>query len=227
VIERNTGGWSAPARLVADDAQAAAIFGIDVDLDGSTLAVCEQRYTFGDFGQPITLDGAAYIFVRTAVGWSRLARLERPPSPTSNAEFGAAVALSGDLLAVGAPLGGEVHIYRRTGGVWAWSRHIDGLGAAFGGFGSRLRFVDDELWIAAPATNTLFRYQATGDDWRLVQRIAVAEGDAYDDFGSDFAVSGGRVFIGVPMRTGHHPRVRGAGAVWIDEPALFADAFEP
>jgi hypothetical protein len=227
IVERSGAAWADPVMLQFDQTAPQERRGVDLDLQGDTLVASTQGFTIGEWMQPITSDGAAHVFARGAAGWSQVARLTRPYSSAGDAQFGASIALEGDILAVGAPLLGEVHVYRRTGGVWAWSSRIDGRGAAWGGFGTRVRIVDGDLWVASPATEELLRYRPRDGAWRVLQRIAELEGRRSNSFGASFAVAGGRVFVGEPAAGGHHPRVWSAGRVWIDEPTLFGDGLEP
>lgn len=231
VIERQGTGWAPPARVVSGDPGPApdlVLFGTDLALDANTVAATALRIVPVDFGPNLILDGVAYVFERTLVGWTRVARLERPPGAATTAAFGSAIALRGDRLVVGAPSGGEVHVYARgAGGTWAWQQRLDGPAASAGGFGSRLRFVDDELWISAPVQASIYRYRVSGGGWRLVQRISAPSTSSSDSFATDFDVAGNAVFVGTPSRGGHQPSVVSAGAVWIDEASLFADGFEP
>lgn len=227
VMERVGAGWAPPLPVAANGSDAIEWFGSDLDLDGEVLAVASQGRTTGGFGEPIVLDGAAYVFTHGTAGWSQQARLQRPPSDVDDADFGAAIALDGDLLAVGAPEGREVHLFRNTGGVWSWVERIAGPGTVDDYFGSRIRWVDGDMWIDAPVTNRLYRFRRDATTWRLVQTVATAGGIGFGRLGTEFVVSESWLFIGAPVLTGHHPRVYRAGAVLIDGPSLFADGFEP
>lgn len=118
---RVPGGWRQQARLVSPDPSRRQFFGQLIDLDGDTLAVGAGT-PFDD----IALSGLAHIFMRSPEtgAWSFQTTL-RPPEP-AGIVFGGPVAISGDLLAVGAvdlhggPGGeGRVYVFRRQGTDWS------------------------------------------------------------------------------------------------------------
>ncbi|SUS08510.1 exported hypothetical protein [uncultured Defluviicoccus sp.] len=228
VIRRQPGGWAPAVRLVPNITVPNREFGSDVAIAGPLVAVAAQQFELGAFGQPILVDGAAHVFGLTQAGWTELARVERPQITSGPAGFGSTVALRDGLLAVGAPKGGEVHLFtRQPDGTWSASYRIDGPAAEYAGFGSRIRFVGDALWVAAPVVGALFRYVPSGGGWRLAQRIDASNVSPDDNFGADFTVEGHTVFAGAPFRGGHRPAIFNTGAVWGAEVALFTDGFEP
>jgi hypothetical protein len=92
-------------------------FGSSLALVGELLVVgapSEGSATDGTTINPLPagaaeLSGAAYLFKRDAGGWSELAFIKATDNAAS-AGFGAAVALSGNSLAVGAPGVGKVYV---------------------------------------------------------------------------------------------------------------------
>ncbi|CAG9467506.1 unnamed protein product [Pedinophyceae sp. YPF-701] len=109
------GRWRSVSELRADDGRASR-FGAAVAADSDTIVV----------GAPGEASEAGGCFVATRAGgtWVLGARL-RPWGglDVSGGRFGAAVAVSGDLAAVGAPGvadgAGAVFVFRRVGGAWA------------------------------------------------------------------------------------------------------------
>src|SRR5262245_57195042 len=73
--------------------------------------------------------GAVYLFVRTPTGWVQAAGLTGYDL-TSGAQFGATVALQGDLLAVGAPGAGlgVVFVFHLEGSEWRPRGRLSGAG---------------------------------------------------------------------------------------------------
>lgn len=116
--------WQEQSPVVAADGAAGDLFGASV-----ALAAGGARLAVG--GSGVRLDattpnvGAAWVFALGS-GVVQEARLQAA-APEAGANLGAAVALSGDLLAVGASgedTGGvanlgRVHLWRRTTGAWA------------------------------------------------------------------------------------------------------------
>jgi len=100
------------------DGNAEDWFGTSVDIDDN-YAVVGARYV-DDHG---LASGAAYVFVRTGAGWQIEAKLQ-PDDPLAGAQFGMDVAISGNLVLVGAPFhDGEGE---NAGAVYVFSRSQDG-----------------------------------------------------------------------------------------------------
>ncbi|MCO5213329.1 MAG: hypothetical protein M9936_26805, partial [Caldilinea sp.] len=101
-----TGAWSQQAFLKASNAQAQDIFGSSVAVSGDTLIVgAYYEASSADGGESdnsTSYSGAAYVFTRSGVTWN-----QQPYLKASNAgigdNFGYAVAIDGDSLAVAAP----------------------------------------------------------------------------------------------------------------------------
>src|SRR6266498_4582739 len=93
VFVRSGTGWSQQAKLTASDAASGDRFGAAVGISGDTAVVGAQ---FGD-----TIAGSAYVFVRSGTSWSQQAKLTASDAAAFDF-FGAAVAISGDTVVVGA-----------------------------------------------------------------------------------------------------------------------------
>jgi hypothetical protein len=116
--------------------------------------------------------GGAYVFARTAMGWSQQAYLKPWKPPQAYDQFAAAVGIDGDLVVVGAPgedsgssgidgaptstpsqNSGAVFAFRRTNGVWARDHYLKpstnyptSTGQAFG---TALSLRNDALLVGA------------------------------------------------------------------------------
>lgn len=108
VFTRNAGAWTQGAYIKASNTGAGDDFGVSVALDSDTLAVGASRESSsavgvgGDEGDDsATASGAAYLFTRSAGAWAQQAYV-KASSTDGNDNFGSAVAVDGDTLAVGA-----------------------------------------------------------------------------------------------------------------------------
>lgn len=120
-------------------------FGASIDVDGDTMVVGAPGEDSGN-GNPdddgASGAGAAYVFRRTGDVWVQEAYLKSSAIDADD-EFGAAVAISGDLIVVGAPredstatgiggnddndAGGDVgaaYAFRRVNGTWQFDAYI-------------------------------------------------------------------------------------------------------
>ena len=128
-------GWAAAAADVVPTAIATAKAGVSVAIDGDTAVVGAR-----DFDNR----GAVFVYNANAAGnWTYSTMLQSSDIATGD-RFGAAVAVSGNALIVGAPDkdgSGSVYLYQRVGDSWTQVTVADGrtggrLGAAVDVYGS-------------------------------------------------------------------------------------------
>ena len=161
VFMRDAGDvWIQQAYLKASEVDSFSSFGASLALDGDTLAVGAPGSDVG---------GKAYVFVRDGSGqWGWQADFQGSDGDLHEvSDFGLAVSLDGDTLAVGAPFefdwGGSVYVFTRDGrGLWTEQAFIrasnpsGGYGICFGeddygdAFGTSLVLSRDRLVIGAP-----------------------------------------------------------------------------
>ena len=118
VFERVNGQWRAGQLLEMSGAAGGQFAGRCVALDATAGVIV--------VGAPGAGLGEVYVFERTAQGWGETARLEQPGPSAGLGDFGAAVAVHGDLIAVGAPTmdgqqpdAGVVYVFERMAGSWS------------------------------------------------------------------------------------------------------------
>jgi FG-GAP repeat len=112
--------WTQQAKLTASDAESNAQFGWNLALDGHTLAIGAPQQTT-PAGSYV---GQAYVFARQGATWSEQSRI-RPPNNVATNYFGESMAVSGNMMLIGAlydPAGstgvGSVYSYARNGNSW-------------------------------------------------------------------------------------------------------------
>jgi len=191
------GQWIEQRQIVPQDIMAFEQFGLNVSLDGDTLAVGAPNAEVGGVLQ----QGAVYIFERNQGGadqWGEVLELS-DASVGVGGHFGASLALAGDLLVVGATMppalfGGKVAIFERDrGGPNAWGRVSTindsdvGDGGEVEAFGSALALEGDLLLVGAESADVSYYDENDGaaylfsrdpldrDRWSLVARLAAAE----------------------------------------------------
>ena len=119
------------AELSGSDARSGEWFGNSVAVSGTTIVV----------GTPFhnSCEGGAYVFVRTPTGWHEATELEG--SDTTGCDwFGDDVAISGNIIVVGAPNHasntGRAYVFTLTDGVWQQTAELKGSDSqANGNFG--------------------------------------------------------------------------------------------
>ena len=219
VFERNAGGtnaWGMVRKLVAaSDAHAYDEFGAAVSVAGDVIVVGAPE---DDIGAEYT-QGSAYVFERNAGGtnaWGQVRKLVAA-SGVGGDEFGNAVSVSGDIIAVGAfhhdgtyVDEGRAFVFERNhGGTNAWGE-VTSLSDPYKEkdllFGGSVSVWGDVLAVGVPGTQSgrgrVYVYERSvpgrSNLWSLVHSILADDGDANDRLGSSVAVVGDVLVAGAP-----------------------------
>jgi len=202
-------------KLKAPDASTFDSFGASVGISGDTLVVGAVD---GD-GNVID-SGAAYVFARNSDGsggksadtWDYVKKLYAADGATDN--FGTSVAISGDMLVVGAnkknSFKGAAYVFERNqGGADNWGQ-VQILTASDGASGDRLGesvgISGDTIVVGARgesdegndagAAYIFERNQGGSDNWGQVQKLIASDGAEDDWFGVSVAISGDTIIVG-------------------------------
>lgn len=212
--------------IQASDGAHRNFFGRAVAVDGDTMVV-------GASGTNIDgnlLQGAAYVYTRSGTDWIEQQKLVADDGAAEH-YFGAAVALEGDTILVGAYFAGgtgAVYVFTRSGTTWSQQQKLVADDGVFGGsFGLSLDLEGDTAVIGAPASGNLagavylFGYSET--TWSQQQKLTAS--DTALRFGSVVALDGDTVAVGA-----HQPFAQGAayvfthdGSNWIEQQKLTAE----
>ncbi len=193
VFVRN-GNWVEVRQFGPELGSANDGFGYAVALDGDTVLVGAYR---GDANA--TDQGAAYAFVLHDGRYVEEQQLTAHDGG-GNDRFGAAVALSGDTLAVGAPnntIGansnqGSVYVFTRSGTAWTLQQKLTANdGAAGDEFGFAVALSDDTLVVGAyrdaiggnANQGSAYVFTRSGTAWTLQEKLTANDGAAVDHFG--------------------------------------------
>lgn len=221
----------------ASDGMLLDAFGYAAAIDGATAVVgAPGPMANAGFGE-------AYVFTRSAAGtWSEQQKLRwndgwtgSPPANTPT-EYGYAVAISGNTIAVGAPTGmvnndGEVHIYEKTGSTFVFKKTLSGndhVADSDDWFGFSIALSGDTIAIGAPqgdigsatppSHGSTYVAVRTGGVWSTPVPLAYTANPG--DFGFSLALMGGTLLVGSPKtnsaNTPPDPGY-GIGRVWVYE----------
>lgn len=227
VFERGSpaGDWLEATALTAPDAGAGDLFGAAVAIAGNTVAVGAP---FG--GDAGFAAGAVYLFERPTRGgdWAPAARLTAPDAAPGD-EFGAGLALSGDLLLVGASFhsgagfgAGAAYVFeRQDGGTWAFAALLQADDAAVSDqFGAAVALegttalvgapLEDEAALDAGAAYLFDRDQGGQGAWGQVAKLVPADAAGNDRVGHAVALDKDLAAVGMPW---HDALGSNAGAV--------------
>lgn len=171
-------GWAQRAYVKASSSDASDGFGSVLSFSGHTLAVgapYEDGAASGVNGEEGNgkgkggNQGAAYVFVEQDGKWQQQAYVKATNTDAVDL-FGTDVALSGDVLVVGAP--------------WEDSAatQVDG----------------DQKSNAASASGAVYVYERSGEQWQPISYLKASNGEADDELGQAVAVSGDIIAVGAP-----------------------------
>jgi choice-of-anchor B domain-containing protein len=158
-------------------------------------------------GQPVNWygPGTVYAYRLDPSGqWRERARITSSDTARMD-DFGRALAVDGNRLAVGAPRkrdgAGVVYLFERTAASAAWRQTAVIEAPAGGQFGTAIALRGGELLVSAPQANgsgAVYQFVRTGDAWQVRDTIAPAATTGVLAFGASMRQAPGRVLIGAP-----------------------------
>jgi len=202
VFHRSDVTWTQQAKLIADDTEAFQ-FGCSISISGDYVIVGAERTDYND-------PGAAYIFHRSDVTWTKQAKLIA--SDRQNGDyFGNSVSISGDNAIVGALYeddggadAGAAYIFQRSVETWAQQQKLTASNAESGDyFGMSVSISGDYAIVGAYREETggtdagaAYSYLWTGNTWS--EKALIIASDAGDNqyFGQSVSISGEYALVG-------------------------------
>jgi hypothetical protein len=206
-------------RLVASPPSPTAAFGAEIAIDGDRAAVGASK-TFSS--------GEVHVFERAGGTWILAQRIDCPAGG-HQALFGAALALEGDRLAVGAPrwtqsgvFAGRVFLYEFDGVAWTLADELGPVTAANAElFGQAVSLSGDTLAVGRPNYDLpmieaglvhVFVHDANG--WTEQASLQASDAGAVDRFGGDVVLQGDRLAVGA---SGDDDGANDSGAAYVFE----------
>ncbi len=208
------GGQVELQKITASDAAVNDLFGVAMSIDGD-IAVAGTFFD-DDAG---TDSGSAYVFYRNQGGpesWGQVKKLTASDGAAGD-NFGRSVAVSGDIVVVGANAddtsgansGSAYVFYRNHGGTdnWGQVQKLTASDAASSDeFGISVAVSGDTVAVgafldASPATNAgsayvFYRNQGGVDNWGQVMKLTASDQAAADSFGYALTLSGEIAVVG-------------------------------
>lgn len=218
VYRRVGGQWSFEAKIVEALGAAGDHFGVSVALAGDSALI---GVPYDDYAQVFEIDmGSAQVWVRGTGGWTRQARLVATPAfpAAPGANLGWSVSLSGDTALVGAwrdSIGstaneqGSAYVFVRSGTTWSTQQKLEldaSLVSAAAQFGTAVAVYGDSALVGAPRDDrglnllqgSAFWFTRTAGAWSYRAKLAAADGQATDQFGSAVALTADVALVGAP-----------------------------
>ena len=186
-------------------------FGSALALSGDTVLV----------GAPLddaagTDAGRAYVYVKSGASWALQQTLSASDA-TADDHFGTAVALSGNLAVIGAPLedngildSGAAYVFTRTGSTWLQTKKLAASDQApRSHFGTAVAASNDEVIVGAPQRSNgvlvnvgvVYTFQGSGSTWTQQAKL-IPTNAAGDQNGSGLALSGSTLVVGTDRANG-------------------------
>lgn len=154
----------------------------------------------------------------------------------AQAEFGLAVAVDGDVAAIGAPHDnriGAVYVFRKIAGTWVEEQKLVSSDASpTDWFGTSVDIQRDRVVVGAAdsvangkVAGSAYVFQFDGSRWTELQKISASDGASGDLFGISVALDGDRIVVGAEGSAGQSVS-EGAAYVfrlqgtWIEEQKL-------
>ena len=218
-ITREAGdGLEVSAYVKSADSAANDIFGQAIALDDDIMVI----------GAPSDDNsaGSVHVLLKEDDGSWGEPEVVRAADRIDGSDFGQAVAISGNFMAVGAPNAnaGRVYIFTRLLGDWEQSALIEADGRQDGDeFGASLSLIGNTLVVGAPGRDDdkgrAYVYSRSGNNWSLEDgEIDTSSGEAGDRFGASVALNltdPEEVFIGAPLENSESGDEAEAGAVYV------------
>ena len=210
-----TGGrWIHQATLVASDPTVGAYFGQSVDIQGDVMAIGARN------ANPNSA-GGFYLFRKSGDGWREIAKVT-PSDGKLEDQYGFAIVMSGDTIAVGARRA-DVKGVKDTGAAYVYSLKGDSVEfitkltakdtISGDQFGQSIAIAGDVIAVGAwkddNKQGSIYLFRRMGDQWIETDKITASDGVAGDEFGYSLSAFGNR------MVTGAHFADSGVGAAYV------------
>jgi len=210
-------------KLTASDAQPGDQFGA-VAVHGTTVVVGA-----GLAGVEPLDSGAAYVFELGAGGWVESTTLRSADAAVDDT-FGASVALTGEMIVVGAlsadgqtPDAGAVYVFEQApAGGWEQTAKLEALdGFTYDGFGGDVDIWSNRVIVGAHNTDddgessgSAYVFERFGPQWIQTARFTAPDAEEFDRFGTAVAILGDVAMVGAD---GDNDLAPSSGSVYVYE----------
>jgi hypothetical protein len=216
VFRRSGATWNFEQQLTPSDPADNDRFGVSVAVSGDTILV----------GAPMkaTSRGAAYVFRFASGAWTQEAPL-LASGGVANDEFGAGVALHGDVAVIGAAGKdgkGAAYGFTRSGVTWAQQPVITHASLEAGDrFGESVALYNGTALIGAPKglssnQGAAYAFTFSAGVWNFQAQLLASDGATDDEFGKAVALYGDTALVGAPLDdVGTAPIVVNQGSAYV------------
>ena len=171
---------------------------------GGSVLVHDQTILAGD-GQSQVLPGIVYVYSADPASssnstWNEQDRIMSPSSSDSADGFGASMALSGNLLIVGAPKAQSVHLFEWNGSAWTY---VSSVSNDTPGFGSVVAINEQMAAVASPGNaetpGSVWTFMMDPNGFLKQEAVFSQElDDLNSQFGASLALIENKLLVGAP-----------------------------
>ncbi|MFZ2057165.1 MAG: FG-GAP repeat protein [Acidimicrobiales bacterium] len=208
VFTNTAAGWKQAAELKGSDTVGGDYFGYSVAASGKTVVVGAPGVVAAPAGNglPATVGspGRAYVFTRTAAGWTQAAELKGSDTVTDD-NFGVSVATSGTTAVVGAPghasFAGRAYVFTNQGAGWKQAAELKGSDTVTDdNFGLSVATSHTTVVVGAydhaSSAGRAYVFTRQGAGWKQAAELKGSDTIVGDGFGISVATSGTTVVVG-------------------------------
>jgi LPXTG-site transpeptidase (sortase) family protein len=216
VFQQKDDGWKQMKKLTLSDPVEGDSFGTSVALYQNTLVVGADSRDLG----PLIDAGAAYVYINSGGEWALQATL-LPIDSEPAMYFGNSVAISGNVIVVGATEAGyqgihgpgAAYVFRKVGKNWVQEAKLQTEKGRQGDFfGASVSVESSTVVVGAPffdvetdngrlaSAGSAFVFDYSGSSWTESAQLSADDPQVFDQFGSSVSISAGRVVVGAPRK---------------------------
>ncbi|MGE3166084.1 MAG: hypothetical protein AB7O52_14350 [Planctomycetota bacterium] len=214
VFRRSGTTWIQEQILSASDGVGFDNFGVSVDVSGESIVVGANLNNGSA--------GSAYVFEFNGASWTQQLPILTGNDTGVNDEFGASVAIDGDVIIIGAerenqvgPSAGAAYLFRRSPAGWSQEQKLIAE-FAFDRFGAAVAIDGGFAAVGAPSASgpdplgRAYSYRFDGTSWLRDRTLDTLSPSAFNLFGGAVAVAAGSIVVGHPF--GHTAGAFNTGA---------------
>lgn len=208
VFVNSNGVWTEQAKLTASDPEESSDFGRIVAIAGDRAIISAPFSSHSSLNSP----GAVYIFERADGIWSEHIKLIASDAGSVDF-FGAAIAMSGDTIVVGAPWddhaggsdAGSAYVFVWDGEAWSEQAKLTAADPQDDqSFGSAVAIMGDTIMVGAETDDSAFGSSAgaiyvfgrAGSVWSQEAKLFAVDAAPHMAFGSSIVWAGDVVLVG-------------------------------
>ena len=234
VMTRTAGVWTNAGRFYPADGKIHDRFGVSAAIQGDTILVGSNYATVPDSPVDNPRFGRVYLYKKIGGVWTEHAHFDNPAPHGDSGMYGAAIAISGDTVAIGDHYEGPgilhtagcVYTYTLSGDTWSFeAKLVAETRATIGFFGRSLALDGDHLLAGAAGQWRGEMFHRSGGVW--TRQPAILPEQPASGFANAVALDGGTALVSIlrsnefaePLRRAVEVHVLSAGA-WTRQATL-------